>query len=732
MSNTATVGTIRVVLKAGTEQFVVDLDTAKKKVKEVHDHAVSGSVAASGALRALEGQWANNTTAIETYLGSLKGVGPALQAVFPVVGFLGVSAALVEMGKKAYEAYESLERLAEAPKHIRQGFADLNRPIEITNAGLAKQADLLENEIAKLQGKPQNGLKVALDEALESSFKLSQSIQQNFKDLGNFLETQSFGTLKGFITGQAPNEEIKKHFDHVIAQIDAATTAYDVQLSEIDPNSKGAKARIDALNDAKSKGLLRLFNDALAYTASQTEERRKSQAYANEIVDKPIGVDAYGRVISTTKAPRGGLDQTAALEYLSGISTRFRAAIANLSLSRRVTSDQNQLNILKANADDGAAGGSAEQRKNTNLEVAIKLRDILNKQAAEFQKRLENIAQLAADQNDKDQQARQAYEANLILLNRQVDAAKELAEAETKGADAVYAAQKKLALAAINDPIQRRLTGQLLDQQHAGGINNAVAQIDRQTEATKKLAAVANAGRDAQRRAEIENIRNSGQAKEIIEAQVKAIQERHKLENKQELITGNANDGVKRYFTEMRDNVQSTAAQVHNVLGGAFMGLNDTLAAMLSGQQASWSSFFAGLAARIAQVGLANLEGKLLGGLFGGTSGKSGGLLSAIFGGIGHRASGGPVRAGNPYVVGEIGQELFVPDQPGTIIPNNKLGGFKGGSVAYYSIDARGANAADVEARVNRSLIAVHGHAVRSAVAVQTEQRLRSPRSKFQ
>jgi len=52
------------------------------------------------------------------------------------------------------------------------------------------------------------------------------------------------------------------------------------------------------------------------------------------------------------------------------------------------------------------------------------------------------------------------------------------------------------------------------------------------------------------------------------------------------------------------------------------------------------------------------------------------GGLGAITGGfaaLGKRAAGGPVNARNPYVVGEIGPELFVPDTNGTIIPNNRL-----------------------------------------------------------
>src|SRR5689334_18716404 len=53
----------------------------------------------------------------------------------------------------------------------------------------------------------------------------------------------------------------------------------------------------------------------------------------------------------------------------------------------------------------------------------------------------------------------------------------------------------------------------------------------------------------------------------------------------------------------------------------------------------------------------------------GGTGG--GGLLSTILGSLGgmFRAEGGPVRAGQPYIVGEKRPELFVPNQSGRIVP---------------------------------------------------------------
>ena len=41
--------------------------------------------------------------------------------------------------------------------------------------------------------------------------------------------------------------------------------------------------------------------------------------------------------------------------------------------------------------------------------------------------------------------------------------------------------------------------------------------------------------------------------------------------------------------------------------------------------------------------------------------------------GVQPRASGGPVSAGDPYLVGELGPELVVPNATGTVIPNNQL-----------------------------------------------------------
>jgi len=69
------------------------------------------------------------------------------------------------------------------------------------------------------------------------------------------------------------------------------------------------------------------------------------------------------------------------------------------------------------------------------------------------------------------------------------------------------------------------------------------------------------------------------------------------------------------------------------------------------------------------------------------TAGGGGGLLGSLFGGFFGKAGGGDVMSGKPYMVGESGRELFVPNSAGRIIPGDQLGG--GGSTnVTYNINA--------------------------------------------
>ena len=65
---------------------------------------------------------------------------------------------------------------------------------------------------------------------------------------------------------------------------------------------------------------------------------------------------------------------------------------------------------------------------------------------------------------------------------------------------------------------------------------------------------------------------------------------------------------------------------------------------------------------------------------------SSGGFVETVFE---PKATGGPVRRGGSYLVGERGPELFSPSSSGMITPNHALGG---STNIVVNVDASGSN----------------------------------------
>jgi len=92
------------------------------------------------------------------------------------------------------------------------------------------------------------------------------------------------------------------------------------------------------------------------------------------------------------------------------------------------------------------------------------------------------------------------------------------------------------------------------------------------------------------------------------------------------------------------------------------------------------------------------------------TGGGVGGFFAGLVGGLAGRQGGGTVSAGTPYLVGEAGPEMFMPETAGAIVSNSEIGG----NSIVYNIDARGADPS-VEQRIRRALREVHADAVKTA-----------------
>ena len=168
---------------------------------------------------------------------------------------------------------------------------------------------------------------------------------------------------------------------------------------------------------------------------------------------------------------------------------------------------------------------------------------------------------------------------------------------------------------------------------------------------------------------------------------------------------GGAQEALKKFNatnedvrTKMEAFTTETLASFSDALANAVMGtgnLKDAFKAMIANMIKQLIQFF--------------IIDKLTGGIAGallrlGDAGGSRSPLGAPMGNgsnvRGYAAIGGPVQSGSPYMVGERGPEMFVPNQSGSIIPNKSMGG---GITVVNNVDARGSGA-DVDQKIKSAM----------------------------
>jgi hypothetical protein len=184
-------------------------------------------------------------------------------------------------------------------------------------------------------------------------------------------------------------------------------------------------------------------------------------------------------------------------------------------------------------------------------------------------------------------------------------------------------------------------------------------------------------------------------------------------------------------IVKRNEEMQSSFEAIGNSVSEAFKG-------MLTGAM-SWKEGMRGIIGAVINElwrlfvvqQIVGFVSKALGGLAGGagaSTSASNGFSVDIGGGPSFRANGGSVMSNSPYIVGERGPELFVPNGNGTIIPNRNLGSGKGGSGMVINVDARGsADPAAVRAQVQQGILEA-APAIIAAAEARTVGGLRRPR----
>ncbi|MCX8125813.1 MAG: hypothetical protein N3E40_01535 [Dehalococcoidia bacterium] len=132
-------------------------------------------------------------------------------------------------------------------------------------------------------------------------------------------------------------------------------------------------------------------------------------------------------------------------------------------------------------------------------------------------------------------------------------------------------------------------------------------------------------------------------------------------------------------------NIGGQGIQTGQVIGQNLIGAGQAQLAGALAQAQQNASFWNSLLGTIGSI-VGSIGGQILGGPIGGQIGSA--LLGSLGGGGGgflpsthvntyigmpSMADGGPVEPGKPHLVGEEGPEVFVPERPGFIIPNDEL-----------------------------------------------------------
>jgi hypothetical protein len=237
-----------------------------------------------------------------------------------------------------------------------------------------------------------------------------------------------------------------------------------------------------------------------------------------------------------------------------------------------------------------------------------------------------------------------------------------------------------------------------------------------------------------------------GQKDAVIQRSQQELQIENKLRKDGITLTTDQSAAIQSYL----DHIQAQNDKLHEMqelgdgIGSAFENAFD--AAVSGGEKLSdvLRNLGVDIAKVIEQVLIMEpLENSLKAAIGGALPGGLEGLFSGLFGGgggdltevgtsaagsvtlSGMRAAGGPVTAGQSYLVGEMGKEIFTPQQNGMIIPNSDLRTSSGGD--QYYIDARGADQAAIS-RLEASLSALNASIERRALGAVQDKFRRSSR----
>jgi hypothetical protein len=673
---------------------------------------------------------------IRTFISTLPGVSKAMSAAFNAVAILVVIDVLVKAGEKVKKLAEAYGEAHEASRKMGEGTKDVTEKLEVSGRALIVQTDHLQKMIDKLEHKPHNGLKDALDEAAERADNLVAKLKAAFDEEVKVLKEGEVGIL-GQMVGKSGNSDVTK-----ITQ-DTQKAIHDLPR---DGNIDAATAAI----------VQKAWRQLEAMRMSAVRRGGDNHGLIDSIYSAQANLSSVNEYVDTDNTHNDKQKQADVDE------AKHTADTAALAARKKADEQERRLIGIRL---EGLADANAKYARllqlptvrpgNTEWAYGVMNPDTGTRQGGEFAK-----ARMEAHKEDDEQDKKDAEELNRYneKLNATADRLSALNERDARSKEEYIrkAAEVALKWAAFAEKMgaSHSATTGAITSAHTAEFNDLLKVLNGD------LARIA-AEKPGARTPEQLDIWNTAHKDNLAKANgaISSATDTYKLQHAEDLAaqaSQTASAGLSNFFSEFERDADNAANAVHSALTTAMNGVNTELTNALMGKKTNWSKAFAQTGSSMIQSGLKMGESGIMkafglgkvqkvevvnmpgGGLGGAASslapGISNGLASFLkkIGGFfgGFFADGGSPDPYKTSIVGENGPELFTPKVAGTITPNKSLRNALGGGGSFspiYNIDATGTNAAEVDMRVRAGMVQAHNQAVNTTMLAQAERSKRMP-----
>lgn len=356
--------TIRIVGDATSytrtiQQVEAGIRRASNATQQFGHGGVSSVQAISASIRLAEGGLNNMVRAAERFIARSQALSNIAKTIFPAVGFIAVGSIVA---KSTMEVAKFIEQVNNVPKALQHGFQTITLSQQSANDALSVANDKLDMEIAKLEHKPANGMKLALDEAKVSADEFAKSLASDNEQITNLLKANKINFGESILTrmlngtGEASTSDVSKQ-----------VTKFETRLQDL------AYQRQQAVRNG---------GDTAGFDSQIATTRQQAHSFAQaEIVQRRASQGQFR-----------GYDQSANLSILEGFDSNLtdredfeKETSRNKSLDAQKTSDTARNEQARAAQEaESKAQEATIQGWHSSLDELKSVQDLTLSQEADF------------------------------------------------------------------------------------------------------------------------------------------------------------------------------------------------------------------------------------------------------------------------------------------------------------------------------------------------------------